>query len=394
MNTRTFLKTVTVASSAAVALPGVGVQGADLLLPYRKQLVFVGTYTGAKSKGIHAFRLDATSGQLDPLGVVAETPSPSFVALHPDGRHLYAAGEVGEFRGKASGVITAFSIDRETARLTKLNEVASGGAAPCHVSVDKTGRVVMAANYTGGSVISFPVKPDGSLGEAASFIQHAGSSVNKARQGEPHAHSINPSPSSKLAVAADLGTDQVFVYRLDGATAMLTPNKFPFVRLKPGSGPRHTAFHPKGRYLYVINEMLCTVAVFAWEQDLGELVEVQTVSTLPDGESVRPEYSTAEVQVHASGRFLYGSNRGHNTIAAFKVDGDKGTLTPIGHFPTGGRTPRNFGIDPSGRWLLAANQDSDGITVFRIDKGSGKLEDTGRKLQVGSPVCVKFLPVD
>ncbi len=352
-------------------------------------LVYAGTYTGAKSKGIYLFRLEMESGKLSPLGVAAETVSPSFLAIHPNRKLLYSVGEIGEFGGKKTGAVVAFAIDATSGKLTKLNEQASGGAGPCHLVVDKSGKSVLVANYGGGSVKALPIGEDGKLGDGGTTIQHMGSSVNPRRQDAPHAHSINIDADNRFAFAADLGLDKVLVYRLDPAKASLAANDPPSVSVRPGAGPRHFAFHPTGKFAYVINEIHCTVTAFAYNSDRGVLDEIQTITTLPH--EVREGYSTAEVQVHPSGRFLYGSNRGHDSIAVFAIDQSTGKLTAVEHEPTQGKTPRNFGIDPTGKFLLAENQGSDTIVVFRIDPASGKLEPTGHVAECPSPVCVKFL---
>ncbi len=352
-------------------------------------LVYLGTYTRQKSKGIYAYRLEAATGQLTSLGLAAEASNPSFLAVHPNRRFLYAVSEMGG--GQKSGAVSAFSIEAPTGGLTFLNRASSGGSGPCHLVVDKTGENVVVVNYGSGSVAVLPLEQDGRLREASSFIQHQGSSVNPKRQQGPHAHSVNLSADNRFAVVADLGLDQVLVYRLDAAKGAITPNEPPFTAVKPGSGPRHFAFHPQGKVAYVINELASTVTAFAYDAGRGVLKEVQTITTLPaDFSGVN---YTAEVQVHPSGKFVYGSNRGHNSITLFKVDGKKGTLTPVEQTPTQGKTPRNFGIDPTGTWLLAANQDTDNVVVFRIDAKTGRLTPTGQVLEVGAPVCVKFVPL-
>ncbi len=352
---------------------------------------FFGTYTGAKSKGIYAARFDSKSGKLGEPQLAAETASPSFLAAHPNGKFLYAIGEVNSVGGRKGGAVTAFAIDREGGKLTQLNQVSSVGAGPCHVSVDASGSTVMAANYGGGSVCSMPVKADGSLGEAASFLQHEGSSVNKSRQAGPHGHCITPSPDNRFALACDLGLDKVLIYRLDAKTGTLTANTPAFGETTPGVGPRHLAFHPNGRFAYVINEMTCTMTAFSWDAGRGALTAVESVSTVPG--AVEKGFSTAEVQVHPSGKFVYGSNRGHHSIAVFTVDAGTGKLTLVQNQDTQGRTPRHFTLDPSGRFLLAENQDSDTVVVFSVDAATGKLSPTGQKITVGAPVCAVFVPV-
>jgi len=369
------------AALACPLLPGVAL-GAQK----GEYLVYFGTYTRRASKGIYVSRLDAATGKVTAPELAAEAPNPSFVAVHPSRGFLYAVSEAGK-----GGGVSAFSLDASTGLLTFLNRVSSGGTGPCHLVVDKTGRNVLVVNYGSGSVAVLPLAEDGRLKEASSFIQHKGSSVNPKRQQGPHAHSVNLSSDNRFAVVADLGMDQVLVYRLEAAKGSITPNEPPFATVKPGSGPRHFAFHPKSTFAYVINELASTVTAFAYDAARGVLKEVQTLTTLPAGFS--GVNHTAEVQVHPSGQFVYGSNRGHDSIAVFKVDGKKGTLTLVEQTPTQGKTPRNFGIDPTGRWLLAANQDTDNVVVFRIDAKTGRLSPTGQVLEVGAPVCVKFVPL-
>ena len=352
-------------------------------------LVFVGTYSGPRSAGIYSYRYDAATGVIEELGLAAPSPSPSFLALHPNGRFLYAVNESGRPDGPKEGAITAFSIDHATGRLTELNHVPSGGAAPCHVVVDPSGKQVLAANYGGGSSLSVSLGPDGRLGARSAFHQHRGSSVNPARQKEPHAHSVNLAPGGRFAYVADLGMDRVLVFPFDPARGLAGPPRDDSPRLAPGSGPRHLAVHPSGRTAYVINEMLSTLTTFRVAADGARLEAIQTLPTLPAG--FAGNSSTAEVVVHPSGRFLYGSNRGHDSLALFSVDPGTGRLEPAGHQPTGGRTPRNFCIDPEGRTLWAANQGSDAIVVFNIDAATGGLSRTGQELKVGSPVCIRFL---
>lgn len=358
----------------------------------KEWFVYFGTYTGARSKGIYVSRFDPETGKLTLPQLAAETTSPSFLAVHPKRPLLYAANEVNQLNGKPGGAISAFAIQPDSGQLTALNQQSSVGSGPCHLVVDQAGQNVLVANYGSGLIAALPLHRDGRLAEASSTIQHHGSSVNPQRQKEPHAHSINLSPDNRFAFAADLGLDRVFIYRFDPAHGQLRPNDPPFAPVAPGSGPRHFAFHPSGRFAYVINEMTCTVTGFAYEKKRGALTEFQTVSTLPLGEAVKPEYSTAEVQVHPSGKFLYGSNRGHDTLAVFAIDERTGKLTLVEHVSTQGKTPRNFGLDPTGQFLLAANQNSNSVVVFRIDRGTGRLKATGQVLEVGAPVCVKFAP--
>ena len=352
--------------------------------------VYIGTYTGAKSKGIYVSRFDSANGKLGAPELAVETVSPSFLALHPGGRFLYAANEVGDFSGKKSGAVSAFAIDSRTGKLTRLNQQPSGGDGPCHLAVDNTGKSVLVANYGRGSVEALPIKPDGSLDAPTIFIQHLGSSADPRRQEGPHAHFITTDAANRFALACDLGLDKVLVYKFDAANSSLVANDPPSAAVAPGSGPRHLAFHPGGRYAYVINEMKCTMTAFSYDSGRGELKELQTVSTLPDGEAVKPNYSTAEVEAHPNGKFLYGSNRGHNSIVVFAIEEKTGRITRVENASTRGRTPRSFGIDPAGKYLLAANQDTDSVVVFRIDPSTGGLTPTGQTIEVGAPVCVIF----
>jgi 6-phosphogluconolactonase len=354
-------------------------------------LVYFGTYTGNKSRGIYVSKLNLVSGAMTQPTLVGETKNPSFLAIHPGKGFLYAVGEIDNFDGKKTGALSAFALDPESGQLTLLNQQPSSGAGPCFVTVDKAGKHVLVANYAGGSIAALAIGDDGKLGKTTAAIQHTGSSVNPKRQSEPHAHSINLDAANRFAFAADLGLDKVLIYKFDSAKGTLVPNDPAFGAVQPGSGPRHFAFHPSGRFAFVINEILCTVTAFSYDAARGELKELQTISTLPPGESVKAGFSTAEVQVHPGGKFLYGSNRGHDTIAVFTIDEKSGRLTYVENTPTQGKTPRNFGIDPSGRILLAANQASDNVAAFRIDPQSGRLTPTGHSVLVGSPVCVKFL---
>ena len=354
-------------------------------------LVFVGTYTGGPSKGIYTFEFSPETGALKELGLAAATPSPSFLAIHPNKKFLYAVNELDNFGGKKAGSITAFSIDAAKGRLTELNAVSSEGAHPCHIVVEREGNYVLAANYSGGSVISVEIGKDGKLGKTADLRQHAGSSVDKGRQEGPHAHSINLDPNNRFALAADLGLDKVLVYQLDPRNGVLAPNEPPFAATPPGGGPRHLAFHPDGNSLFVNNEMKNSVTSFGYAQKSGVLTMRETVSTLPA--DWKGNSSTAEIQVHNSGRFVYCSNRGHDSIAVFSLDGE-GKLKLLENESTRGKTPRNFGIDPTGRFLIAANQDSDTLAVFRINQQTGALDAVGATVAAPKPVCVKFLEVE
>jgi 6-phosphogluconolactonase len=322
--------------------------------------------------------------------LAGQVKNPSFLNLHPTKPVLYAAMEIGDFNGQKAGGVAAFAIDPATLTLEPLNQQPSGGQGPCYVAVDPTGRAALVANYGGCTVASLPVNGDGSLGAPASVEQHTGSGPNAGRQKNPHAHSFVPAPGGKFALAANLGNDSVFVYAIDPATAKLTPATPPFVKAAPGAGPRHIAFAPDGRFVYVVNELNNTVCTYAWSADAGTLREVQTITTLPA--DFAADNTTAEVAVHPSGRFVYASNRGHNSIAGFKVDPQNGTLISLGHWGTQGDTPRHFAIDPGGRFLVVANQRTNNLVAFRVDAETGMLEPTGSTAKVASPTCVRFLP--
>ena len=363
----------------------------DTNLKMDKFIVYIGTYTTGKSKGIYIYKMDTTTGQLTAAGNGPEVSNPSFLTIAPSHKFLYAANEISDYNGTHDGAVTAFAIAPKTGALAMLNQQPSHGAGPCFVSIDSKGKNVLVANYGSGTVASLPVGADGKLGAATATIEHAGTGPNAARQESPHAHSINLDKANHFAFAADLGLDKIFIYRFDSGKGMLTPNTPPFVTLPAGSGPRHFAFHPNGRFAYIINELKSTVTAFDYDKQQGTLKEMQTLSSLP--ENFTGDNTTAEVQVHPSGKFLYGSNRGNNSIVIYSIDAGSGKLTLVGHESTQGKTPRNFGIDPTGNYLLAANQDTDNVVVFHIDLQTGKLTPTGQTLDIPSPVCVKFLPV-
>jgi 6-phosphogluconolactonase len=355
---------------------------------------YIGTYTGERSKGIYLSRFDAETGRLSAPELAAETKNPSFLAVLPNHRCLYAVGEVSRFEGKKSGMVSAFAIDAASGKLSLLNEESSGGTGPCHLAVDGQGKCVLTANYGSGSVAVLPIGADGKLGAPSACIQHQGSSVNPQRQAGPHAHFITADPKDRFALACDLGLDKILVYKLSlgGASGPpgLVPNDPPFAAVKPGSGPRHLAFHPNGRWVYLIDEMGWTLTTLAYDARRGALKELQTVSTVPAG--FHGPNLDAEVAVHPSGKFVYASNRGLDSIAVFRVDGKTGELSLLEHCGSGGKTPRHFAIDPAGRWLLAANQDSNNVVVFRLDPKTGHLSPAGQSVEVGSPVCLLFVP--
>ena len=359
----------------------------------RQLWVYVGTYSFGASKGIYLCRLDLASGKLESEGLVAESANPTFLAHHPSRPVLYALNEIAKFDGKPVGSVSALRIEPRTGKLTLLNRQSSGGPGPCHLAVDSSGRCVLVANYLGGSVACLPIAADGRLDEPTSIIRHAGFSVNKKRQEGPHAHCIMLDAANRIALAADLGIDKIMIYRFDARGAAITANEPAWFDAAPGAGPRHVAFHPNGRYVYVINELNSTVTALRYDAARGTLETLQNISTLPEG--FTSPNTAAEVQIDRSGKFLYGSNRGHNSLATFAVDPATGRLTALGHESTRGKSPRHFAIDPTGRWLLAANQDSNNVVVYRIDAASGRPQPVGPSVSVPAPVCIEMLrPVD
>lgn len=352
--------------------------------------VYIGTYTGGDSEGIYLLRLDAATGAVENLGLAGAVENPSFLDLHPNGRVLYSVGRVTDEDGERRGMASAFAVAPDQGRLTLLNRQSTVGDGPCHVAVDRAGRHVLAANYGGGCAAVLPVAEDGSLLEAVAHVQHEGSSVHPKRQQRPHAHAVTLDPTGRFVFVTDLGIDKIMIYRYDDATGTLALHDPPYAPLAPGAGPRHFTFHPNGRFAYVVNELDNTVTAFTYDGAAGRLEAIHTVDTLPD--DFDEENTTAEIRVHPSGRFVYASNRGHDSIAAFAVDLETGRLTTLGQTATRGRTPRNFNITPDGQFLLAANQQTDTVVVFRIDADTGLLDFTGHEVDVLTPVCVLFYP--
>jgi 6-phosphogluconolactonase len=351
-------------------------------------LVYVGTYTASgRSEGIYVFGRDASSGRLEPRHTVRDVVNPSFLAFDPHERFLFAVNETQEYEGKAQGAVSSFAIDPSSGDLTFLSKQATGGGDPCHLCTDSTGRYLLVANHEHGNVAVLPIGSDGRLGPLSDLRQHEGSGPGPTQQG-PHAHFVTTDPTGRFVMVVDKGIDKVMVYRLDTAAGKLVPNDPPYGRLHPGAAPRHIAFHPNGRFAYVNGEADMTITAFVYDGARGAFEELHYLPTLPEGASGR--YSTAQIVVEPSGRYVYVSNRGHDTIAMFAIDQTNGRLSAIGHEPTGGRTPRNFNVDPSGTFLYAANQNSDTVVPFRIDRSSGRLTQTGETVEVGSPVCLLF----
>ncbi|HEX9187196.1 MAG TPA: lactonase family protein [Vicinamibacteria bacterium] len=349
--------------------------------------VYVGTYTDGTSRGIYRTTFDPSTGSLTEPVLAAETKNPSFLALHPSGRFLYAVGEISSFEGAKTGAVSAFAVDPRTGDLALLNQQASEGTGPCHLVVDKAGKNVLVANYGGGTVAVLPIEASGRLKKASSVRAHEGSGPTKGRQEKPHAHGIYLDAAERFAFSPDLGADRVFVYRFDGDRGTLEPHGA--APVDPGSGPRHLAFHPSGRFAYAINELLSTVTAFSYEAEKGALAPIQTITTLPAGFSGTSW--TAEVEVSRDGRFLYGSNRGDDSLAVFAVDSSTGRLAAKGHAPVGGKYPRHFTIEPSGRFILAGHQNSGTISVLRLDPATGMPALTGVTVKLDKPVCL--LPV-
>ena len=375
------------AASAAISLPLVTRTQSAIAAP-QEQTLYVGTYTaGTKSEGIYVYRLNMSTGELNHLKTVKSVVEPSYLTVDQKRRYLYAVNEVPEFEGKASGAVSAFRIDPIAGDVTYLNQKASGGGWPCYVTLDRTERFVLVANYKVGTVSVLPVKNDGTLGEAAAVVQHQGSSVNRERQEGPHAHCIVMDRANQYAFAVDLGIDKIIGYRFDARKGTLINHTT--IQAKPGAGPRHLIFHPKNKYAYVINELDSTMTALTYDANKGKLEAQQTLSTLPAGFS--GENYCADVHVSPSGRFLYGSNRGHDSIAVFEIDKRSGQMRPVEHVSTGGKWPRNFTIDPTGMFLLVANQKSDSVVTFRIDSVTGRLKLTGQVAEIPTPVCLKLV---
>ena len=354
--------------------------------------LYAATYTSKGSQGIYAWRVDGSSGKTAPVGLVAATQDPSFLAIHPNQKVLYAVNETSSFEGQKSGSVSAFTIDRVTGKLKLLNRVSSHGDGPCHVAVDATGKLLAVANYGAGNFATYPLEADGSIGKTFHVISSQGTGPNAERQEGPHGHSVNFAPDNRHMLATDLGTDSVLISAFDAAAGTLDPAVPPRVAVRPGSGPRHLVLSRDGKYCYVINEIDSTIDAYQYDTETGNLTPMQHVSTLPAGFS--GENTTAEIALHPSGKFVYGSNRGHDSIAVFAVDEKTGQLSLVEITKTGGRTPRGFALDPKGRYLFAANQDSDNVTMFRVSPKTGKLTAMRTTLSVKTPVSLLFLPAE
>jgi len=353
-------------------------------------LIFLGTYTpaGGASRGIYAVRLDPATGALGEPVLAAETAGPTFLAWHPDGRTLYALGESGTVGGKPGGALVAFRYDAAAGSLTHLGTEPTGGIGLAHVGVDATGRTAAVISYHGGQVASFPLTAEGKPGARTSLITHTGQlGPNAKRQDKPHPHNVTFSPDNRFIYVCDLGLDRIIHYRLDPGATLTSAGE---TATQPGAGPRHSKFSADGKFFYVINELDSTIAVHATDAATGALTLGQIIPTLPAG--FTGENICAEIRLSPDGRFVYGSNRGHDSLAVFARDGVKGTLTLVEIVPCGGKHPRNFSLSPDGRWLVCANKDSDNVTVFARDDATGRLTATGQPVKVPQAVCVLFAP--
>lgn len=350
--------------------------------------LYIGTYTHGESEGIYIGQMNSFTGQLELIGNTRSN-NPSFLAIDQQNQYLYAVNEVSEFNGEKSGSVSAYKINQEARELSLINQQSSKGTAPCYLTIDRTGSFVLLSNYADGSVSTLPIEKDGKLGAAIDTYKHEGSSIHPERQQGPHAHSIVLDPNNQYAYAPDLGIDKIMIYRFNPRQGKLEPNDIPWVKVAGGSGPRHFTFHPNGKFAYLINELDASLIVFHHNSENGALEEFQRVLTLPDDfDGVN---LCADIHVHPSGKFIYASNRGHDSIVIFSIDEKSGELIYIGHQSTKGKTPRNFAIDPTGNFLLVANQDSNNIITFKINKETGKLTYTGQTIEVPMPVCLKFL---
>jgi 6-phosphogluconolactonase len=383
---REFLKVGSLSAIGILLAPNVFSQTKS-----KNMLLYVGTYTEKGSEGIYVYKFNAESGKLSKLHIVKDVVQPSYLVVNKSRTYLYAVNELVEYEGKKSGSVSAFAIDQKTGNLTLLNKQPSLGDAPCHISITDNEKFVLVANYLGGNVSVYPIETGGKLSASVDLAQHTGFGPNKERQESAHAHSINLDNNNRFAVAADLGIDKVMIYQFDDKTGKLTPNLVqPFFQTKAGAGPRHFAFHQNGKFAFVINELTSSITSFAFDENRGMLSEIQTISILPKDFS--RANTCADIHISPNGKFLYGTNRGHDSLAVYQIDEKTGKLNFVEHTLTGGKTPRNFTISPNGRFLLAANQNSDSIIVFKIDEKTGKLKQTKNKATVSMPVCLQLIP--
>ena len=380
MSRRGFLQGTSAAVLASHSLAGIAKASSE-------QRLFVGTQTSVTSKGIYAYSFDSATGELKQTGLAAEAEMPTFLALSPDREVLFAANEINQFEGKKSGAISSFAVNRQTATLTKINQVSAGGPGTCHVSVDHTGRCAFAANYGGGSAASFSVDKAGKLSDAVSFFQYTGSGPKPQQKG-PRGHRVTVSPDNKYLFVNDLGLDEIHVYGLDAATAKLTPHDPPAWKAEPGSGPRSLIFHPNRKWAYCVNEVGSTVNALAWDASKGIFTTLQLISTVPEGHE--GPSAPSDVVMDRSGRFLYVANRLDDFMVSFSISAADGKLTLMERTSCGGKTPRHIALDPTGRWLLVANQATDNLSVFARNAKTGKLANEGKSFPLSRPQCILF----
>jgi 6-phosphogluconolactonase len=350
-----------------------------------EMFVYFGSHGSAPGIGFSLARFDTGTGSLTKPEFLLEAKEPAFFVLSADGTRLYTCNS------GVPGGLSAYAIEPHTGHLTLLNRGLAGGGDTSFITLDHTGRFALVANYDGGNISAFALRPDGAIGDWTAFDQHSGHSVNPVRQTHAYAHAIVLDPTNRFALVPDLGLDRLYIYRFDERTGRLAPNAPPFAAIAPGSGPRHVRFHPNGRWVYLINEIASTIVAFNWASTTGTLTPFQTASTLPaDFKGVS---TCAELEIHPNGRFLYGSNRGHDSLAFFAIDQDTGQLALVEQVSSGGKKPRNFALDPTAHWIVVTNEDSSNAVVFRIDAATGRLTRTGDPVAVPSPFCERFLPI-
>ena len=380
MSRRGFLQSTSAAVLASHPMAGIAKASSE-------QRLFVGTQTSGTSKGIYAYSFDAATGELKQTGLAAEAEMPTFLALSPDRKVLFAANEINQFERKKSGAISSFAVNRQTATLTKINQVSAGGPGTCHVSVDQTGRCAFAANYGGGSAASFSVDKAGKLSDAVSFFQYTGSGPKPQQKG-PRGHRVTVSPDNRFLFVNDLGLDEIHVYGLDAATAKLTPHDPPAWKADPGSGPRSLIFHPNRKWAYCVNEVGSSVNALGWDASKGTFTTLQLISTVPEGHE--GPSAPSDVVMDRSGRFLYVANRLDDFMVSFSISAADGKLTLMERTSCGGKTPRHIALDPTGKWLLVANQATDNLSVFARDAKTGKLANEGKSFPLSRPQCILF----
>jgi len=388
MNRRKFLTNISLTSISLMTSQSI-LQKLVPGMTLNRQDFYVGNYGTGQEGGIYFCRLQLITGEMIIRGNISGIDNPSFLSMDASNQYLIAVNEVSEINGNPGGSVSSFKIDPENGSLTFINMQSTLGESPCHITIDRTGKFILIANYSGGNIIVFPILQDCMIGKNVEFIQHKGKSIIPDRQENPHPHSIILSPDNRYAFVPDLGLDKILIYRFDQKTGKLRSSDIPYISLKPGAGPRHFTFSRDGKFAYVINELDSTVTAFRYYPDKGKLKEIQTITTLP-GDFTGISYC-ADIHIHPNNHFLYGSNRGHNSIITFSIDPSKGKLKLKGFTETLGDFPRNFAIDPSGQYLLAANQRSDNIFSFRIKPETGELTPTGYKIEIPKPVCIKFL---